>query len=75
MPVASEIDQSTRIWFLPNEYWHATKGMAPEDVDRLMCEVERLAAARDFEALQKYPFIYIGQSCHRREARETATAA
>ena len=62
------LEEDTRIWFLPNEYWHITKGMPPEDAEQLMLEVERLAAAQDLAALRKYRFIYIGQNCHRRGA-------
>jgi hypothetical protein len=56
-----------RIWFLPHEYWQITKEMSPQEVDHLMHEVESLAAAKNFAALSKYPFIFIGEKCHRRE--------
>ena len=56
-----------RIWFLPHEYWQATKGMSQEEINELMDKVERLAEAKDFAALSKYPFIFIGESVHRRE--------
>jgi len=37
------------------------------EIDALMAEVERLAEARDLDALRNYPFIFIGENCHRRE--------
>lgn len=55
-----------RVWLLPHLYWKQTKGMRAEEIDELMSEVERLAEARDFDALRKYAFIYIGENCHRR---------
>lgn len=59
-------EETVRIWFLPHPYWQITKGMTPEETDALMAEVEQLANARDFEALRKYSFIHIGETCHRR---------
>lgn len=59
-------ERNQRIWFLPHLYWRATKAMQPEEVDNLMREVERLAEAQDFAALRKYPFIHIGETCHRK---------
>ncbi|HVO61305.1 MAG TPA: hypothetical protein VMT53_10240 [Terriglobales bacterium] len=55
-----EVNQRERIWFFPNKFWAATKGMAKEEVSRLMEEVERHAAAKNLEALKKYPFVYVG---------------
>jgi hypothetical protein len=61
-----EVDQnitgnsSERIWFFPDKFWQATKGMSAEEVNRLMEEVERYAAAKDVEALRKYPFVFVG---------------
>ena len=49
-----------RIWFFPNKFWAATKGMPADEVTRLMDEVEKLAEAKDVEALKKYPFVYVG---------------
>lgn len=56
----AEINQRERIWFFPNKFWQATKGMSADEVSRLMEEVEKLAEAKDVEALKKYPFIFVG---------------
>ena len=56
----SDVSQRERIWFFPNKFWAATKGMPTEEVSLLMEEVERLAEAKDVEALKKYPFVYVG---------------
>ena len=49
MPVeiekAREINSRDRIWFFPDKFWRATKGMPAEEVSKLMEEVERYAAA------------------------------
>jgi len=55
-----EINRRERIWFFPNKFWQATKGMAADEVSKLMEEVEKLAEAKDVEALRKYPFVYVG---------------
>jgi hypothetical protein len=64
MPVAADspavINQRERIWFFPDKFWAATKGMPAEEVSRLMEEVEKYAEERDVEALKKYPFVYVG---------------
>ena len=65
-------EENTRVWFLPDIYWNITKGMLESEIDALMCEVERLAEARDYEALRNYPFIYVGESRHRRSGRVIA---
>jgi len=76
VPVTVLAEDEKRIWFLPYEYWQATKDMPPEQVDQLMSEVERLANARDLALLRQYPFIYIGRSSHRRgRALESPTEA
>ena len=55
-----EVNQRERIWFFPNKFWAATKGMPTEDVSKLMEEVEKYAEAKDLEALKKYPFVFVG---------------
>jgi hypothetical protein len=57
---SAEINQRERIWFFPNKFWAATKGMPAEEANRLMAEVEKLAEAKDVEALKKYPFVFVG---------------
>ena len=56
----AEQDSRNRIWFFPNKFWQATKGMPADEVSKLMEEVEKYAEAKDVEALKKYPFVYIG---------------
>jgi hypothetical protein len=56
----SEVDHRNRIWFFPNKFWAATKGMPEDQVSSLMAEVESLAAAGDVQALRKYPFVFVG---------------
>jgi hypothetical protein len=56
----SDVNQRERIWFFPNKFWAATKGMPTDEVSRLMEEVEKYAEAKDLEALKKYPFVFVG---------------
>ncbi len=56
----SQTSQRDRIWFFPNKFWQATKGMPSDEVNKLMEEVEGYAAAKDVEALKKYPFVFVG---------------
>ena len=65
---------NARVWLLPHIYWNITKGMSQTEIDALMCEVERLAEAQDYEALRNYPFIYVGENCHRRSTSLSAAA-
>jgi hypothetical protein len=64
MPVevesTAEINHRERIWFFPNKFWQATKGMPAEEVNKLMEEVEKYAEAKNLEALKKYPFVFVG---------------
>lgn len=55
-----EAGRRDRIWFFPQKFWAATKGMPQDQVSSLMEEVERLAAAGDVQALRKYPFVFVG---------------
>jgi hypothetical protein len=57
---AAEINQRERIWFFPDKFWQATKGMPQDEVCKLMEEVERYAEAKDVEALKRYPFVFVG---------------
>ena len=57
---SAEINHRERIWFFPNKFWAATKGMPAEEANRLMEEVEKLAEAKDVEALKKYSFVFVG---------------
>jgi len=60
LDVSTEANHRERIWFFPNKFWQATRNMPPDEVSRLMEEVERYAEARDMQALRKYPFVYVG---------------
>ena len=55
-----EASQRERIWFFPDKFWQATKGMPKDEVSRLMAEVEQYAEAKNVEALSKYPFVFVG---------------
>ncbi|HLI64686.1 MAG TPA: hypothetical protein VKV05_14925 [Terriglobales bacterium] len=57
---ATEADQRERIWFFPHKFWQATKNMPRDEANNLLAEVERYAAAGDFEALRKYSFVFVG---------------
>jgi hypothetical protein len=69
----AEVNDRKRIWFFPDKFWRATKDMPPEQVSSLMEEVERYAAARDVQALSKYPFVFVGDPYTRK--RKPVTAA
>ncbi len=56
----AEESQRERIWFFPHKFWQATKGMPKDEVTRLMSKVEEEAEAKNFEALKKYPFVFVG---------------
>ncbi len=58
--ISAEINHRERIWFFPDKFWQATKGMPEDEVSRLMEEVERLAEAKDAQALSKFPFVFVG---------------
>ncbi|HZD33370.1 MAG TPA: hypothetical protein VE779_17125 [Candidatus Angelobacter sp.] len=64
---SAEASHRERIWFFPNKFWAATKGMSPEDAGRLMEEVEKYAEAKDVEALKRYPFVYVGDPYKHRD--------
>ena len=57
---SDEVNHRARIWFFPNKFWAATKGMPKEEVNKLMEEVEKFAEERNVEALKKYPFVFVG---------------
>lgn len=57
---SDDVSHRERIWFFPNKFWAATKGMPAEEVSQLMEKVEKLAEAKDVEALKKYPFVFVG---------------
>ena len=57
---ASEGNRRNRIWFFPHKFWQATKGMPQDEVAQLMSKVEEEAEAKNFDALRKYPFVYVG---------------
>ena len=57
---SAETNQRERIWFFPDKFWQATKGMPQDEVSKLMAEVEQYAEAKNVEALRKYPFVFVG---------------
>jgi hypothetical protein len=57
---ATEVNHRNRIWFFPHKFWQATKGMPKDQVAQLMSKVEEEAEAKNFDALRKYPFVYVG---------------
>ena len=65
---STEATQRERIWFFPHKFWQATKGMPKEEVTRLMSQVEEEAKAKDFDALKKYPFVFVGDPYRNRSA-------
>lgn len=56
----AQSDHRNRIWFFPQKFWQATKGMPKDEASTLMAEVEQCAAAGDLKALSKYPFVFVG---------------
>jgi hypothetical protein len=54
------VERRERIWFFPDKFWQATRDMPKDEASSLMAEVEGYAAAGDFQALGKYPFVYVG---------------
>ena len=72
----AEVNHRERIWFFPDKFWKATKGMSSEETAALMEEVERYAEAHDVQALSKYSFVYVGDPYKKRARRsEPAPAA
>lgn len=55
-----EVNRRNRIWFFPHKFWQATKGMPKDEVAQLMSKVEEEAEAKNFDALKKYPFVFVG---------------
>jgi hypothetical protein len=53
-------NQADRIWLLPQKFLSATKGMPGEEVEALMERLIVFPAARDFESLQKFNFVVVG---------------
>ena len=65
----AEINQRERIWFFPDKFWQATKGMPADEVSKLMEEVERYAEAKDVEALKKISLRFRRRSLQRPKQR------
>jgi len=70
----AETNHRERIWFFPDKFWRATKGMSPDQISSLMEEVERYAAEQDVQALSKYPFVFVGDP-YTKKKRKPAPAA
>ncbi len=71
----AEVNHRERIWFFPDKFWQATKNMSSEQVASLMEEVEGYAAAKDTQALKKYPFVFVGDPYQKKKSRQPAPAA
>ena len=67
----AEVNHRERIWFFPDKFWRATKGMPPDQASALMQEVEAYAAAGNVQALKKYSFVFVGNP-YKRSKREAA---
>ncbi len=52
--------EADRVWLNPPKFWAATKFMSEEQAEQLMKEIARLAEDKDFEALQRFEFVSIG---------------
>jgi hypothetical protein len=55
-------NQSDRIWLVPQKFWSATKEMSAEEIESLIERLMRLSVARDFDSLQQFDFIVVGNS-------------
>jgi hypothetical protein len=49
-----------RVWLNPPKFWAATRNMSKEEASAFFDHVYSLAEQRDFENLQRYDFIQIG---------------
>ncbi|MGD0931791.1 MAG: hypothetical protein ABR902_14165 [Candidatus Korobacteraceae bacterium] len=67
----TEADHRERIWFFPHKFWQVTKNMPKDEAANLMAEVERYAEAGDVLALQKYPFVFVGDP-YKKSGRSSA---
>jgi hypothetical protein len=55
-------NQAERIWLVPQKFWSATKQMSAEEIETLIERLMRLSLARDFNSLQQFDFIVVGNS-------------
>jgi len=53
-------NKADRVWLLPQKFWSATKEMPAEEIENLMERLMVFSAARDFESLQQFDFIVVG---------------
>jgi len=53
-------NQADRVWLLPQKFWSATKEMPTEEIESLVERLMVFSAARDFESLQQFDFIVVG---------------
>jgi len=54
-------EQKDRVWLIPQKFWSATKQMSAEEADKLVEHLVSLSELRDFQALEKFDFIFIGK--------------
>lgn len=50
-----------RVWLIPQKFWSATREMSTEEAEKLVERLMFLSEVGDFETLQKFDFILIGQ--------------
>jgi hypothetical protein len=62
------LKEPEHVWLVPQKFWAATKEMPGEDVEKLVERLMSLSAARDFDSLQKFDFIVIGDVDFNRSA-------
>ena len=55
-------NQADRIWLIPQKFWSATKQMSAEEIESLIERLMGLSIARDFDSLQQFDFIVVGDS-------------
>lgn len=63
------VKRTDRVWLHPPKFWAATKQMSEEEAEKLVEQLMSLAEVGDFETLQKFDFIVIGEPKLRREKR------
>jgi hypothetical protein len=53
-------NQANRVWLLSQKFWSTTKQMPAEEIESLMERLMDFSASRDFESLEKFYFIVVG---------------
>jgi hypothetical protein len=66
---AGEIE---RIWFSPQRFWAATRGMDTGQVEQLTNSVLQMAEKRELAALRQFDFIFVGNPYRRKVENPSA---